>query len=478
MGNAASWFPVGKNDSPGWRLDIVSLLAVIGESSMEEHAQTLTASWTCILPRIIPAPQALLKPSRPARMPQFPATVVGVYNGTKVETLNYFPHIIHPLDDLPPYSMLVYNIRHKNQKGEEAAKPAIVPPGTKSQDMESGFIVNGQESDDVHLQKWTNRSKRTSSFFERVKGTTEVPKDRAIPSAPKTKTKPHVPAATLSPLNIIAVLSCAMTIGLVIWAAFEQDGTAILALCTISLVSSIVGLASWWQPALMTRTAKSQVPRADIVIRTREGSFIVIKTTELVARELYTGTDECDYFIKNRNIYRALVGLGTFLLMVSVVLLGNCNWTMQAAIGSSYIILNGLYWLTSLFEKKYFWNMHSYEYDEKNQEPKYAHAHEETYGDPSYTRTLWYAIHETKETGWVNRAGAAPLTDGWVKWLKEAQDNVNGPLDAWDAVARKDALVGISDPEEMHVSKATATDTAKIVGNTAPSVPIDPVSRK
>jgi len=69
---AANWFPVGKAGENGWRLDIVSLLAVIGESSMESHAQALTSSWTCILPRIIPAPQALLKATRPSRLRELP----------------------------------------------------------------------------------------------------------------------------------------------------------------------------------------------------------------------------------------------------------------------------------------------------------------------------------------------------------------------------------------------------------------------
>lgn len=293
---------------------------------MEEHSQTLTASWTCILPRIIPAPQALLKPSRPARMPQFPATVVGIYNGTKVETLNYFPHIIHPLDDVPAYSMMVYKIEHKARPKQNASSPAADGQENKShsseQDLEPGIVLNGQKSNGTIPQRSNNRSKRTSSFMERVKGTTIFGKSQATPSEPKVEAKPHVPAAKSSPLNVIAVLSCAMTIGLVIWAGLERDGTAILALCTISLVSSIVGLASWWQPALMPRTANSQVPKGSVVIRTREGSFIVVKCDEYVSRELYTGTEECDYFIKNRNFYRALVGLGTFLLMISVVLLG------------------------------------------------------------------------------------------------------------------------------------------------------------
>lgn len=35
------WFPQKKLE---WRLDVVTLLAVIGESSMTEHSQAITAS--------------------------------------------------------------------------------------------------------------------------------------------------------------------------------------------------------------------------------------------------------------------------------------------------------------------------------------------------------------------------------------------------------------------------------------------------
>lgn len=37
----APWFPENKFD---WRLDVVTLLAVIGEASMAEHSQAITAS--------------------------------------------------------------------------------------------------------------------------------------------------------------------------------------------------------------------------------------------------------------------------------------------------------------------------------------------------------------------------------------------------------------------------------------------------
>jgi len=104
-------FPHGRNgNSQGWRLDIVSLLAVIGESSIEEHSLALTSSWTCMLPRIIPAPQALLKPARPTRLPQTNSVVEGIYNGTLVPTLNYFASILYPLDNLPRFGFKVCSV--------------------------------------------------------------------------------------------------------------------------------------------------------------------------------------------------------------------------------------------------------------------------------------------------------------------------------------------------------------------------------
>jgi len=43
-----------------------------------------------------------------------------------------------------------------------------------------------------------------------------------------------------------------------------------------------------------------------------------------------------------------MVATSTALLMVAIVLLGNCEWVMQAAIGASYIILNTAYWALPL----------------------------------------------------------------------------------------------------------------------------------
>src|SRR3569833_421571 len=115
-----------------WRLDVVTLLAGIGESSMAEHSQTITASFLCLLPRILPAPQALLKPARPPRMPETPAKISGVYSGVVLDTVGFFANIIQPLDDLPTYSFKAIEIRHrvKDDKGSAADTAAISRAGT------------------------------------------------------------------------------------------------------------------------------------------------------------------------------------------------------------------------------------------------------------------------------------------------------------------------------------------------------------
>ncbi len=62
-------------------------------------------------------------------------------------------------------------------------------------------------------------------------------------------------------------------------------------------------------------------------------------------------------------------------------------------------------------------------------------------GVRSYTRTLWYAIRETKRVGWVKRSGAAADTDQWSEWLTEARDAARLGERNWNAVGRKDAIM-------------------------------------
>jgi hypothetical protein len=360
-------------------------------------------------------------------MPQVNAAVVGVHNGTLVPTLNYFPNILHPIEDLPAFAFKVLKITHATNK------LPTPPPGSRerakessaSNSVELGMIESGHPRPIV-------RQSTFNTIRTRLAG---------------EKEKPRVPPKPYSPLNILSVLSFLLTIGLVIWARYLKDGTAIVALVTISCASSIVGYASWWSPVLMKRTFKSKVPAGDVIIRTREGAFLLVKCDEDVARELYTGTEECQYYVQTQQ-YRMLVGFGTFLLMVSVVLLGNCNFTMQAAIGLSYIVLNGAFWGSSLIKKSRFWDLSNYDVvDDTPEDAVDADAFQDDTleGRPSFTRTMWYAIRETKKIGWVKRGGAAPKTDEWDEWLKLAELNAAEGNRRWNAVEVREAVVGVAE---------------------------------
>lgn len=241
----SNWFPIGKNgNEDGWRFDIVSLLAVIGENSIQSHSQALTSSWTCMLPRIIPAPQVLLKPARPNRMPCLPATIVGVHNGGNVPTLNYFPNIIHPVDDLPPYSFGVLRISHKGANAPAAETNQKNPSSATS--VELGQVEKGLGAN----------LKRRPTFKDKVK-------EKLV--LPDQERKPIVPPSKYSPLTLLTWFSFVVTLALFASAIYLRDATACVALGTISMVSSITGYASWWEPRLRKRLFNSKVPPGDVV---------------------------------------------------------------------------------------------------------------------------------------------------------------------------------------------------------------------
>ena len=106
-------FPDGRT---AWNLDVVGLLTVIGESAMSLHSQLITASYTCLLPRLLPAPQAFIKTSRESTLPSEAATVIGVYSGSLVHSLHYFASLLHPVDELKPYSVHELTITHNLDK--------------------------------------------------------------------------------------------------------------------------------------------------------------------------------------------------------------------------------------------------------------------------------------------------------------------------------------------------------------------------
>jgi hypothetical protein len=233
---------------------------------MAEHAQAMTSSWLCVLPRIIPAPQVLLKPTRPTRMPQVNAAVVGVENGTFVQTLNYFPNILHPIEDLPAFAFKVYDITHSKKRIDSLKVPTREATCKKSEEK-------GIQAHVLPLPVTAGNSTSVDTDFRppRRRPTMSEAIKKMATHTNEDRLPPHVPAKKTSPLNVLSIFSFALTIGLFALSVRNQDGTAMIALFTISLASSIVGYASMWSPQLKRRNSYSNVPRGDVVIRTREG---------------------------------------------------------------------------------------------------------------------------------------------------------------------------------------------------------------
>ncbi|KAI1504762.1 hypothetical protein F5X99DRAFT_370907 [Biscogniauxia marginata] len=510
----------GSEGPHGWRLDVVTLLAVIGESSIAEHAQTITASILCLFPRIIPAPQALLKPSRPTRLPEVTAKMAGVYSGVVLDTVGFFANIIHPLDELPPFAFKIMEIKHtdlNNAGGMEVPQPvtngagifprilrtrrtnsALSPtrsvrlpgpsldPNDKSGPDSPTGTARFSPSADVEAgpQPPTQGITRRATMREKVQDFV------ANPTLANTSKRPAIPATLYSPIHILEIFSVILTFSIIGFAAYYKDGTAILAVSLVSLASSVVGWASWWRPILMNRSHTNKVPEGDVIIRTREGGFLLVRCTEEVARELYSGTEECEYRVSGQA-YRVLMGIGTFFLMVSVILLGNCKWLTQIFIGGSYITLNGLYWTMGLIPKHHFWDLSRYKYTdvtpiESLDADKTTDETDPREGVKSFTRTLWFAIRATKRTAWVERSGAAPSTPQWRLWLSEAENAAKQGNTNWPAVARKDVIMRMTEDEIMnanataknrhgHDSKLPEIDEA---GQAVPAVEVQPRDRR
>lgn len=470
-GPVATWFPVSKDS---WGLDVVTLLAVIGESSMEDHAQPITASVLCLLPRILPAPQALLKSKRPTRLPTYNAQMVGVHNGVALDSVGFFANIIHPLDDQAPYSFKVLEIKHTDDvfangigapprrgswagrlwnrsvaKGKSAAlKHSIDRPPSEHADCKKDTRQGAKGVKfDVDVEKGDQPPEPTMGIKRRRTAKEKVTDFMANPTLTPTA-RPAVPPAWSSPIHVATVASFVLTMLIFGLTAYWKDGNALIAIFIISVQASLVGYASWWRPRLMVRPPHTtNVPPGDMMIRTREGAFILVKCTEEVARELYTGTEDCEYHVGPKT-YRFLMAMGTMLLMVGVVLLGNTRFEAQVLISGSYIALNGAYWLLGMLPRRYFWDLSRYEWkditpsDAKNSDRMVVGGADNNgvEGYPSFTRTLWYAIRETKSTGWVERSGAAPSTSQWRKWLREAGENARKNRN-WPAVSRKDEIM-------------------------------------
>jgi hypothetical protein len=76
------------------QLDIVGFLAILGEGSVMASSQVATLSRMIYVPRLLPAPQALLRPNRPDKMEPVPGVATAVHSGNVRNYVNYVGHVL------------------------------------------------------------------------------------------------------------------------------------------------------------------------------------------------------------------------------------------------------------------------------------------------------------------------------------------------------------------------------------------------
>ncbi|RYN97919.1 hypothetical protein AA0120_g2582 [Alternaria tenuissima] len=124
------WLPsdeTGKISLNELQLDIVGFLAILGEGSVLANAQVSTLSKWIFLPRLIPAPQALMRPTRPTQLEPFSGWVTGIVSGNHRDNINHIGNIVCDANNLAPFSVRVVKIE---RVGEQPLKAKTFGPLT------------------------------------------------------------------------------------------------------------------------------------------------------------------------------------------------------------------------------------------------------------------------------------------------------------------------------------------------------------
>lgn len=330
-------------------------LAILGESSVLANAQVASLSLFFLLPRLIPAPQALIRTARPERLTPSTGRVMGTLSGNFRDHVNPIASLLHDDKNLDAYSVRFARITRRDPRSD---------------------MKNGEGHSDRHEHK------------------------HILP--------PQVTARTRSPLTFLSVLGCIMSLALLALSIVEKDGMALLATILLSLLATVIGIGSRWSLELMKRRATRDVLDSDVVIAYPKGSFLIVKCSEEIQRELYFGQEECHYEV-GATAYRVLSLITTLMLMFGVIFLGNASLVLQTSFAAAYLILNAAYWTVAALPPQWNWDLSSFKFEliELGRSEK----------KPNFTEALWTAIALTRSTEWVINGQIAPMNSAWRQWL-------------------------------------------------------------
>lgn len=97
-------------------------LAILGESSVLANAQVSALSPFFLLPRLLPAPQALIRNARPERLNPSTGKVIGSKSGNFNDNINHVAHLLHDGNSLPAYSVRCQRITKVLDKDDVKAR--------------------------------------------------------------------------------------------------------------------------------------------------------------------------------------------------------------------------------------------------------------------------------------------------------------------------------------------------------------------
>jgi len=154
-----------------------------------------------------------------------------------------------------------------------------------------------------------------------------------------------------------------------------------------------------------------------VVIRYPNGSYLIVRCDEDVARELYFAPEEIEYTIKDGKAYFMLSLLGTLMLMLGVIALANAKLQLQFVWAGAYLVANVTHWVAAAVPPRMHWDLSCYEVREQGIDGGPV--------NPNFTEALWKAILFTKSIEWVHVGEAAPQTATRNQWLHDAEVKAN-----------------------------------------------------
>jgi hypothetical protein len=92
-----TWFYGNGNENTGFlsiQLDIVGFLAVLGEGAVLANAEVASLSPITFLPRLMPAPQCLIRPFRPRTLHEYKGFATSIKSGNHRRHVNHVGHVL------------------------------------------------------------------------------------------------------------------------------------------------------------------------------------------------------------------------------------------------------------------------------------------------------------------------------------------------------------------------------------------------